>query len=139
MRECFPHLTMNSAVVRTVLTDTSRALESLSEVSGVQSFVLAVDPNNPDDIGFLGGSVVGREFWRGLRGGGDAGAKSFKVYCYRDNEPQSTSSTNQEEGSSRGGPSGLVKVGPAKSIKSDLYENVRKALRYFNRYYEGSS
>lgn len=107
-------------------------LESLCEVSGVQSFVMAVDPNNPSDLGFLGGSLAGREFWRGLRGGGEAGAKAFRKCCLRDMESQHTppppSPFTREEGPSN--PSvPATKKAPAKSLKNDLYESVRKALR----------
>ena len=116
--------------VRSVLYDASRILESLCEVSGIQSFLLAVDPDNPSDGGFLGGSVLGREFWRGLRGGGEAGAKSFKAHCVRELEPHLASVSSQEEGSSSRAMSVPVKQAPAKSLKTDLYENVRKALRY---------
>jgi len=115
--------------VRSVLCDTSRMLESLCEVSGVQSFVLAVDPSNPSDMGFLGGSVAGREFWRGFRGGGEAGAKSFKVHCLRDLESQGTSPFSREEGPSSRASSVAAKLAPARSLKNDLYESVRKALR----------
>ncbi|RDB26307.1 hypothetical protein Hypma_006586 [Hypsizygus marmoreus] len=116
--------------VRSVLYDASRILESLCEVTGVQSFLLAVDPLNPSDMGFLGGSVAGREFWRGMRNGGEAGAKSFKHYCLRDMESSQPASTiNREEGPSSRASSLPAKTTPAKSIKTELYENVRKALR----------
>jgi len=108
-----------------VLFDTSRLLESLGEVTGVQSFVLAVDPNNPSDGGFLGGSLIGREFWRGMRGGGDPGAKAFKAYCHRDLD-QSTPPSNNEQGSL---PNRPPSIASSRSLKSDLYDHVRKALR----------
>ena len=40
----------------------SQELESLETLAGVQSFFLVVNPHDPDDQGFLGGTVVGREF-----------------------------------------------------------------------------
>lgn len=50
------------------MCESSRLLESLGSVSGIQSFLLAVDPSTSDpDDAFLGGTVTGREFWRGLR------------------------------------------------------------------------
>ncbi|GLB40382.1 hypothetical protein LshimejAT787_0802530 [Lyophyllum shimeji] len=119
----------NALKVRSVLCNASRMLESLCEVSGVQSFILAVDPNNPADMGFLGGSVVGREFWRGMRGGGELGAKSFKVHCLRDLEAQVTPPYSREEGTSSRASSVAAKIAPARSLKNDLYESVRKALR----------
>ncbi|KAJ7601782.1 hypothetical protein DFH06DRAFT_1217488 [Mycena polygramma] len=116
------------ARVQTVLSDVSQILESLSCASGVQSFLLAADPSNPASSGFLGGSVLGREYWRGLRGGGDAGAKAFKLHCIK-SDAQPPVSSNAEASSSRTAPPATVKVGPARSLKIDLYDGVRKALR----------
>jgi len=116
--------------VRSILCEASRILESLYEVSGIQSFLLAVDPNNPSDGGFLGGSVVGREFWRGMRGGGEAGAKAFKAHCLRElesNPPPITFPETQEIPSRSS--SAPAKQAPAKSVKNVLYEHVRTALR----------
>ncbi|KAI0303751.1 hypothetical protein B0F90DRAFT_1319989 [Multifurca ochricompacta] len=64
--------------IRDILLSTSQVLESLQDIAGVQSFFLAINPNDADDEGFLGGTTLGREFWRSLRGGGTAGAKSLK-------------------------------------------------------------
>lgn len=114
--------------VRSVLCDASRILESLYEVSGIQSFLLAIDPNKPDDVGFLGGSVIGREFWRGLRGGGEAGAKAFKSHCLRELESNPPPAFTTEKLPSRSG-SAPIKQAPAKSLKNELYEHVRTALR----------
>ena len=116
------------ALVRDVLCDTSRVLESLSEVAGVQSFILAVDPSETSDSGFLGGSVVGREFWRGLRGGGEGGARAFKAYSINHLQRQPTSSRNTVHIPKPSSPP--PKGGPAKSLKNELYESVRNALRY---------
>lgn len=102
-------------------------LESLSEVAGVQSFILAVDPSKTSDNGFLGGSVVGREFWRGLRGGGEGGARAFKAYSINHLQHQPASRNTVQVLKSATPP---LKGGPAKSIKNELYESVRNALRY---------
>jgi hypothetical protein len=99
----------------------------LSEVAGVQSFILAVDTSETSDSGFLGGSVVGREFWRGLRGGGEAGARAFKAYSINHLQRQPTSG-NTVHVSKRSTPP--PKRGLAKSLKNELYESVRHALRY---------
>ncbi|KAG5643012.1 hypothetical protein DXG03_001750 [Asterophora parasitica] len=115
-------------MLRSTLYNTSRALESLGEVAGIQSFVLAVDPNDPSDMGFLGGSIVGREFWRGMRFGGEAGAKTFKAQCLRELESQSAPPFGREEAPSSRASSVSAKGPPAKSVKNTLYENVRKAL-----------
>ena len=114
-------------LVRDVLCDTSRVLESLSEVAGVQSFILAVDPSETSDNGFLGGSVVGREFWRGLRGGGEGGARSFKAYSINQFQHQHSSRNTVHIPKPSTPP---PKAGPAKSLKNELYESVRNALRY---------
>ena len=122
-------LTIVLPAVRSVLCDASRILESLYEVSGIQSFLLAVDPNDPSDGGFLGGSVIGREFWRGMRGGGEAGAKAFKTHCLRElesNPPPVFPETQKIPGCSNSAP---AKQAPAKSVKNVLYEHVRTALR----------
>ncbi|KAI0359858.1 hypothetical protein OH77DRAFT_873452 [Trametes cingulata] len=66
-----------------VLLDVSQQLESLEALAGLQSFFLVVDPNDQTDEGFLGGTVQGREFWRGHRGCGAAGAQAFKARCTR--------------------------------------------------------
>jgi hypothetical protein len=114
-------------LVREVLCDTSRVLESLSEVAGVQSFILAVDPSEPSDGGFLGGSVVGREFWRGLRGGGEGGARALKAYSINHLQRQPASRNIVHIPKSSSPP---PKGGVAKSLKNELYESVRNALRY---------
>lgn len=113
-------------LVRSILCDASLILESLSAVSSTQSWLLAIDPSNPSDQGFLGGSVVGREFWRGLRGGGVPGARAFKAHCatFLSQAEASQNSSNV------GKPERHVSIPPAKSIKSELYESVRNALRY---------
>ena len=40
-----------------------------------------MDPYDPHGEGFLGGTLLGREFWRGHRGCGAAGARAFQVFC----------------------------------------------------------
>ncbi|KAJ7475872.1 hypothetical protein FB451DRAFT_1033914 [Mycena latifolia] len=116
------------ARVKAVLSDASRILESLCDASGVQSFLLAVDPSDETGSGFLGGSVVGREYYRGQRGGGDTGAKAFKVHCLK-SAASASGSANAVASSSTTAPSAMPKVPPARSLKADLYEGVRKALR----------
>lgn len=99
----------------------------MSEVSGVQSFILAVDPSETSDSGFLGGSVVGREFWRGLRSGGEGGARAFKAFSINHLQPQPASRNPAHVLKPSTPP---PKGGPAKSLKNELYESVRNALRY---------
>ncbi|PPQ66228.1 hypothetical protein CVT24_000340 [Panaeolus cyanescens] len=107
--------------------------------TGVQSFVLAVNPSDPTDMGFLGGSLLGREFWRGLRSGGEQGARAFKTTCINrlpknpSSHPfnQSTSQVTSSTPSPAPTPSVSLasKSGPSKSLKTELYESVRTALR----------
>ncbi|KAJ7104137.1 hypothetical protein B0H15DRAFT_808711 [Mycena belliarum] len=109
------------ARVKVVLSDASRILETLCEASGVQSYLLAVDPSDVAASGFLGGSVLGREYYRGQRGGGDAGVKAFKLHCLKNVAATSTSTPSSS--------AVMPKVPAARSLKADLYEGVRKALR----------
>lgn len=116
--------------VRAVLCDTSRILEGLSATAGVQSFLLAVDPTEASDGGFLGGSLIGREFWRGLRGGGENGAKAFKAHCNTHlQNAAADKNISQHPIFERHFSTPPPKSGLAKSIKNELYESVRTALR----------
>ncbi|KAJ7285006.1 hypothetical protein C8J57DRAFT_1290126 [Mycena rebaudengoi] len=114
-------------VIKSVLSDASRILESLCDASGVQSFILAVDPLDSADSGFLGGSLLGREYWRGHRGGGDAGAKAFKVHCLKNAVRTTVSET--EPGPSGTATAAMPKVQASRSLKTSLYDGVRSALR----------
>lgn len=130
-----------SCSVRSVLSETSRTLESLHTLSGTHSFFLTVDPPDAEDKGFLGGTVLGREFWRGFRGGGDAGAKNFKSYCLKNSARGASIITtgiqknncisSEVSGSSPGAGTVVIsKRSPASSLKTEVYTNVRNALRY---------
>ncbi|KAJ7227210.1 hypothetical protein GGX14DRAFT_348318 [Mycena pura] len=131
-----PHATehLNStqdriAQIQSVLSDVSRILESLCNASGVQSFLLAVDPSDATGFGFLGGSVLGREYWRGLRGGGDGGAKAFKVHCFKNLTPPPVPSNAEAPSFAVSSSAPAPKHSSARSVKTDLYDGVRKALR----------
>ena len=102
-------------------------LETLAATLSVQSFVLAIDPFDPSDDGFLGGTNTGREFWRGLRGGGDPGALAFKEHCRRNYDPQ-TSTTRTPPVSAPA--LSKSKKTPASLLKSEVYAAVRAALRF---------
>ncbi|KAF9533814.1 hypothetical protein CPB83DRAFT_844559 [Crepidotus variabilis] len=119
--------------IKPVLCDTSRILESLSDSWGVHSFLLAVDPYNPSDAGFLGGSLLGREFWRGLRSGGDNGARSFRIHCttqlqvvQKDVKPFISAAQRPVRASTSNASSISA---PVRSVKSELYECIRNELR----------
>ncbi|KAI0250194.1 hypothetical protein BJV78DRAFT_1220337 [Lactifluus subvellereus] len=111
--------------IRDILLSTSQVLESLQTTAGVQSFVLAVNPYDVGDEGFLGGSPLGREFWRSLRGGGMAGAKALKSLAVSTLQNPSSSSTVALHGT---GVLSLQKE-TAQSLKSEVYARVRTLLR----------
>ncbi|KAH9972867.1 hypothetical protein BGW80DRAFT_1313037 [Lactifluus volemus] len=105
---------IHGITVRNILLTTSQVLESLQTAAGVQSFVLAVNPYDAGDEGFLGGTPLGRDFWRNLRGGGTAGAKALKSLAV--STLQSTSSSSSQKDT-------------AHSVKSEVYARVRNLLR----------
>ncbi|KAI0064768.1 hypothetical protein BV25DRAFT_1799962 [Artomyces pyxidatus] len=94
--------------VKGILLATSHALESLQTTAGLHSFLVVVDPADPSDDGFLGGTLLGREFWRSLRGGGAPGTKAFKTKAKA--------------------PAALPKE-TAHTLKAELYAAARTALR----------
>ncbi|KAI0719282.1 hypothetical protein C8T65DRAFT_758907 [Cerioporus squamosus] len=119
-------------LVGRVLRTVSQQLESLETLAGLQSFVLIVDPNDTADEGFLGGTIRGREFWRGHRGCGVAGAQTFKARCVRAQSqlpaptrigtPLPTIVPLSAPGSSK-------KKSQAREVKSEVYAAMRDALR----------
>lgn len=118
-----------------ILRETSRRLESLDKLTNTQSFFLTIDPNDPTDQGFLGGTILGREFWRGLRGGGDTGAKNFRTFCLKhtgQNTLQAVPGRTSVSGQNVANvplPS-HTKRGPASELKAQVYSAVRDTLRY---------
>ncbi|KIY44159.1 hypothetical protein FISHEDRAFT_67816 [Fistulina hepatica ATCC 64428] len=135
----FPRITV-PAVGGRILREITSVLESLDHVFHIESFLLAVEPYNKRDTCFFGGSLSGREFWRGRRGGGSSGASAFRQYCLR-HAPKTevTTSTVSEEQSSTSGAlpaSSTSKMENAKTLKSDLYDLVRQLLRYSYRLVE---
>lgn len=111
-----------------MLENVSQELESLETLAGIQSFFLVVNPHDPDDQGFLGGTIVGREFWRGHRSCGAPGAEAFKTHCMRvtTRHPNTLSGytippTVQNTTS--------PKTSSAREVKNELYAGLRHALR----------
>ena len=100
-------------------------LESLQVTSGIQSFIVAINPNDAEDEGFLGGSSLGREFWRSLRGGGLAGVKALKSLAISKFQDSSSSNFSLH---GAGIPSRQKET--AHSLKSDVYARVRALLRH---------
>jgi hypothetical protein len=121
----------------------SQILEALHKVAAVHSFMLAVDPLDAQDDGFLGGTIAGREFWRGLRAGGVNGAQAFKAATVRYESRTThipvagvTEDLQQEIPILHSMPSATMagsgkRKGPASSLKSEVYSIIRNALRYF--------
>ncbi|THH20728.1 hypothetical protein EW146_g685 [Bondarzewia mesenterica] len=111
--------------IKSVLVSTSQTLEALHQAAGLHSFFLVVDPEDPSDNGFLGGTRLGREFWRGLRGGGESGTNAFKAKAM---SVHSSTGLSESESLSASGPSGSKKVS-AHQLKADVYAAFRMALR----------
>lgn len=118
------HFVVAYAVLN-VLRSTSQTLESLQVTAGIQSFLLAINPNDAEEEGFLGGSSLGREFWRSLRGGGTAGAKALKSLAISALQDSTLSSQAALHGT--GIPSRQRET--AHSLKSEVYARVRTLLR----------
>ncbi|KAI0033068.1 hypothetical protein K488DRAFT_48462 [Vararia minispora EC-137] len=105
--------------IRTTLVDVSRTLESLHESTGIHSLLLSVDPLEPADDGFVGGTVLAREFWRGLRGGGEKGIAALRAQARAiDQQPEVTDCDDTKS-----------RKTPAYKLKTEVYSRVRTALR----------
>ena len=111
--------------VHNILSSTCQVLESLHVAAGVQSFVVAVNPNDAEDEGFLAGTPLGKEFWTSLRGGGSAGVKALKSLAISTFQDPSSPSTSTFNGT--GIPSRQKET--AHSLKSEVYARVRTLLR----------
>lgn len=120
-------------IVRPVLLEVSQTLESLHRLTGVHSFFLAVNPGDDSEQGFLGGTTVGRDFWRRLRGGGDAGANNFKTHCLKAGPDAKCTYTPPVAPQAPlpvvAGPSTSQKSSPAHALKNELYNVIRSRLR----------
>ncbi|KAH9178177.1 hypothetical protein EDB89DRAFT_1929673 [Lactarius sanguifluus] len=111
--------------IHNILSSTCQVLESLQVTAGIQSFVVAINPNDAEDEGFLGGSSLGKEFWTSLRGGGTAGAKALKSLAISTFQDPSLPPTPTFHGT--GIPSRQKET--AHSLKSEVYARVRTLLR----------
>ncbi|KAJ3744386.1 hypothetical protein DFH05DRAFT_1494936 [Lentinula detonsa] len=122
----------------TILVNLSRILESLSGVFGIESLLLAVDTEDSTGQPFLGGTVKGREFWRGMRTGGESGARAFKEQCLKNQSSRNVQPISPDQRIPLNNPSKSVSTSSvidvsskqsARNVKVDLYDGVRKALR----------
>ncbi|KAI0690165.1 hypothetical protein BC835DRAFT_1417985 [Cytidiella melzeri] len=131
-----------SGKLSTTMRAVSDALESLHFVVGYQSFFLIVNPKDDGDQGFLGGTILGREFWRGHRGCGAAGAQAFKLFCQKAGassisghmQPSTTVQNMQsvvipQPVNLPTANSTAPKKGAASSVKAEVYASVRNAIR----------
>lgn len=134
---CNVDLIYSSCIVTETLRRTSDSLELLEQSAGFQSFFLVINPKDPKDEGFLGGTLLGREFWRNHRGCGSTGAQAFRFYCSKAVEsPATTSQITQQTPyiSTQPSPSSNVAAptpkSPANITKSEVYTAFRNAIRY---------
>ncbi|KAI0671746.1 hypothetical protein C8Q78DRAFT_1030674 [Trametes maxima] len=129
-----PQSSRKKDLVTRILLVVSQQLESLEMLAGLQSFFLVVDPINQDDDGFLGGSLQGREFWRGHRGCGAAGAQAFKARCARiapaiHSYHHTSASVDAVFQQPPAQPTAAGNKGSARELKGELYAAMRDALR----------
>ncbi len=82
-----------------------------------------------DDGGFLGGSLMGREFWRRMRNGGESGARSFRTYCMKEMDIPQQGCSADVVVAADAPETTAIKRTTAKNVKSELYEKARVALR----------
>lgn len=96
-----------------------------------------MNPADPRDEGFLGGTPLGREFWRGHRGCGAAGARAFQLFCQQAAAAPPAQERVQERAQAHdarpaavlaAGNTG-VKKSPAGAVKAEVYLAVRNAVR----------
>lgn len=87
--------------------------------------MVAINPNDAEDEGFLGGTPFGKEFWTTLRGGGTAGAKALKSLALSTFQDPCSPSTSTFHAT--GMPSRQKET--AHSLKSEVYARVRTLLR----------
>ncbi|OBZ72193.1 hypothetical protein A0H81_07963 [Grifola frondosa] len=115
--------------IREILRYTSERLESLETIAGLQSFFLVVNPRNSADEGFLGGTLLGREFWRGRRGCGVPGAEAFKAQCAKASGFYAGHGSSMDVALDSDRQPAQVPRKGARSLKADLYAGVRNAIR----------
>lgn len=118
--------------VRQALQAVAAQLDALRTTAGLEAFFLAVDPaDGTDDSGFLGGTTLGRDFWRGLRNGGDAGARLFKHQCKAASVAARSSGAAAASSCATGSERTLsgTRRTPAVALKNNLYNEMRTALR----------
>ncbi|KAI9060657.1 hypothetical protein FKP32DRAFT_1577784 [Trametes sanguinea] len=127
-----PSAADRKGLIRRVLMNISEQLESLERLAGVQSFFLVVDPDDQADEGFLGGTVLGREFWRDHRGCGSSGAQVFRARCRRARQPWRGShhaAIDSRADIARTLAAQATSKNSARELKAALYSGMRDALR----------
>ena len=116
--------TSTAKPITSLLRAISATLEKLHEIFYIDSLLLVVSPSDTSSDGWLGGSMTGREFWRGLRGGGVSGAKAFKA------KSKVAYDSLQSNESSGDGPPAVIIPATAQGIKTELNRVVRQSLRF---------
>ncbi|KAI0078824.1 hypothetical protein K474DRAFT_1660007 [Panus rudis PR-1116 ss-1] len=121
-------------VVHHTLRRVSNMLDALETTAGLQSFFLAVNPKKDNDQGFLGGTQLGRDFWRRYKAGGAPGAHAFKAHCATRLGPQWYAEASNNLRMTpyvlpTPAQTTLSQKGPAGAIKAEVYTAMRVAVR----------
>ncbi|KAK7691067.1 hypothetical protein QCA50_006170 [Cerrena zonata] len=131
-----PHESESRKIVTDTLRRTSDSLELLEKSAGFQSFFLVTNPKDSKDEGFLGGTLLGRDFWRNHRGCGSTGAQAFKLYCSKVIKiPVTTSPISQQmpyntaQPPQTSGVTSSTSKSPANVVKAEVYTAFRNAIR----------
>jgi hypothetical protein len=115
----------NTHALKILLSIISSTLQKIHAVFSLDSMLLVVSPLDNSDA-WLGGSLIGREFWRGLRGGGDAGSRAFKNASKAAHDSLHGHSVSTLSSQTQDPP--LVPL-KSQAIKSELVRVVRQKLR----------
>ncbi|KAH8099927.1 hypothetical protein BXZ70DRAFT_894022, partial [Cristinia sonorae] len=125
-----PPSARSTPAVQNIVSHISKTLESLEQIAGLQSFFLIVNPSNPTDTGFLGGTIKGRNFWQGHRGCGAAGAQAFRLSSVAATPPPSVVDPIPIAKTLVGNDvKPLPKKTAAMNLKAEVYSNMRTAVR----------
>ncbi|KZV68288.1 hypothetical protein PENSPDRAFT_634554 [Peniophora sp. CONT] len=111
--------------IRSALVASSTSLESLHAATGVHALLVSADPFDATGAGFVGGTPLAREFWRGMRGGGEKGVAALRAVALKVQD-NTSGNVNVNEAAALASAKGKS---PAYKLKTDVYAKVRAALR----------